>query len=143
MTSPWGYQLTFSPSRILNAQAFQSGGAGMATTAPDYMRFLAALSSGGGPILQPETVRRALANQTGAIEQAPGKRFSFLGSYTIDPAEAGMPWPAGTNSWGGIYGHIWSIDPARDIAMVSLTNTVLYGGEGAFPLALREAIYAE
>ena len=141
MASPWGDRLTFSPSRILNPAAFQSGGAGMATTAPDYIRFLSAILSGGGPILRPDTVRRALANQTGEIEQAPGKRFSYLGSHTIDPTVAELPWPAGTNSWGGIYGHIWSIDPMSDIAMVSLTNTALYGGEGAFPLALRRAIY--
>ncbi|WP_019994583.1 serine hydrolase domain-containing protein [Aureimonas ureilytica] len=142
MTSPWGSELTFSPSRILNPAAFQSGGAGMATTASDFMRFLLAVEAGGAPILQRETVARALANQTGAIEQAPGKRFGYLGSLTVDPAEAGLPWPAGTTSWGGIYGHIWSIDPLSEISMVSLTNTALYGGEGAFPQALREAIYA-
>ncbi len=71
-----------------------------------------------------------------------GKRFGYLGSLTVDPVEAGLPWPAGTTSWGGIYGHIWSIDPLSGISMVSLTNTALYGGEGAFPQALREAIYA-
>lgn len=143
MASPWGSELTFSPSRILNHHAFQSGGAGMATTAPDFLRFLQVVLAGGAPILQPETVRLALANQTGDIEQAPGKRFGYLGSLTVDPVEAGLPWPAGTTSWGGIYGHIWSIDPASDIAMVSMTNTALYGGEGAFPQRLREAVYAD
>ena len=38
-----GAGMLFSPSRILRPDSFQSGGAGMAGTAPDIMRFLEAI----------------------------------------------------------------------------------------------------
>ncbi len=139
--NPWNGVTTFSPKRIFNAKAFQSGGGGMATTAPDYMRFLIAVTQGGAPILQSETTRAALQNQMG-YERDRGQAFSFFGSYTVDPARANLPWTAGTNNWGGIYGHVWSIEPSRKICSVSLTNTAFYGGELEYPFRLRQAIHA-
>ncbi|WP_061907424.1 serine hydrolase domain-containing protein [Devosia sp. Leaf420] len=139
--NPWNAVTTFSPKRIFNAQAFQSGGGGMATTAPDYMRFLMAVTQGGAPILEAQTARAALQDQMG-YERDPGQAFSFFGSYTVDPARAILPWTAGTNNWGGIYGHVWSIEPSRKICSVSLTNTAFYGGELEYPLRLRQAIHA-
>ncbi|WP_338723483.1 serine hydrolase domain-containing protein [Devosia sp. XK-2] len=140
--NPWGGVTTFSPERIFNEKAFECGGGGMATTAPDFMRFLNAILGGGGPILKPETAKKAMRDQMG-YEREPGQAFSFLGSYTVDPQRADLYWPAGTNNWGGIYGHIWSMDPVNRICMVSLSNTAFYGGELAFPRALRKAVYAE
>ena len=139
--NPWGGETTFSPNRIFNEQAFQSGGAGMATTAPDFLRFLEAILHGGKSILGAEMAAQAMANQID-FEREPGAGFSFLGSYTVDPARAGHDWPAGTVNWGGIYGHIWSIDPVQRISAVSLSNTAFYGGEKAYPQALRRAIHA-
>lgn len=138
----WNGVTTFSPNRIFNSNAFQSGGGGMATTAPDFMRFLNAILQDGGSILAPTTAQKAMADQMG-YEREPGQSFSFLGSYTNDPVRADLSWPAGTNNWGGIYGHIWSIDPVNRISMVSLSNTAFYGGELAFPYALRKAVYAD
>jgi CubicO group peptidase (beta-lactamase class C family) len=141
-TNPWGGTTTFSPGRIFNERAFHSGGAGMATTAPDFMRFLTAITMGGSGILGEETTAEALRNQL-PFEREPGQAFSFLGSYNIDPARSGVRTRAGTNNWGGIYGHIWSIDPERKICAVSLSNTAFYGGELDFPQALRAAIHAD
>lgn len=140
--NPWNGVTTFSPKRIFNEKAFQSGGGGMATTGPDFMRFLNAMLDNGGPVLAPETARQAMEDQMG-YEREPGQAFSFLGSYTTDPVKADLFWPAGTNNWGGIYGHIWSIDPVNRISMVSLSNTAFYGGELAFPRALRKAVYQD
>ncbi len=140
--NPWGGMTTFSPERIFNDKAFECGGGGMATTAPDFMRFLNAMLDNGGPVLAPETSRQAMDDQMG-YEREPGQAFSFLGSYTTDPNKADLFWPAGTNNWGGIYGHIWSIDPVNRISMVSLSNTAFYGGELAFPRALRKAVYQD
>ncbi|WP_286718396.1 serine hydrolase domain-containing protein [Devosia sp. 63-57] len=142
VNNPWGGVTTFSPERIFNENAFECGGGGMATTGPDFMRFLNAILADGGPILAPETARAALKDQMG-YEREPGQAFSFLGSYTVDPVRADLYWPAGTNNWGGIYGHIWSIDPVNRITMVSLSNTAFYGGELAFPRALRKAVYTD
>lgn len=140
--NPWGGVTSFSPSRIFNSKAFQSGGAGMATTAADFLGFLESMLHGGGPVLTPATAANALRNQMG-FEREPGQAFSFLGSYTIDPNRAGHPWAAGTNNWGGIYGHVWSIDPINRISMVSLSNTAFYGGELEYPRALRRAVYTD
>src|SRR6202012_3757214 len=63
--SPEGRTITFSPGRIFNPKAFQSGGAGAAGTAPDLLTFLETLRQGGGVILKPETVDRGFANQIG------------------------------------------------------------------------------
>lgn len=140
--NPWGGVTTFSPKRIFNEQAFQSGGGGMATTAPDYIRFLNAIVLGGEPILQRATAVDAMKNHM-AFERAEGQGFSLLGSYVVDPVRADLTLPTGANNWGGIYGHIWSLDPARKISAVSLSNTAFYGGELAYPRALRLAIHAE
>ncbi|MCP8882123.1 beta-lactamase family protein [Devosia sp. XJ19-1] len=140
--NPWGGVTTFSPSRIFNDKAFQSGGGGMAMTAPDFMRFLMAMVEDGGPVLRPETARMALQNHM-SFERDPGQGFSLLGSYVVDPARADLTLPAGANNWGGIYGHVWSIDPATGISAVSLSNTAFYGGELAYPRALRHAIHAD
>ena len=140
--NPWGGVTTFSPKRIFNERAFQSGGGGMATTAPDYMRFLMAISQGGGPILAPETAADAVRNHMG-YERDAGQGFSLLGSYVIDPVRADLTLPAGANNWGGIYGHIWSLDPKTKISAVSLSNTAFYGGEVAYPRALRRAVHAQ
>lgn len=142
VNNPWGGVTTFSPARIFNDKAFECGGGGMATTAPDFMRFLDAMLDNGGSVLAPETARQAMQDQMG-YEREPGQAFSFLGSYTTDPVKADLYWPAGTNNWGGIYGHIWSIDPVNRISMVSLSNTAFYGGELAFPRALRQAVYSD
>ena len=112
----------------------------MAMTAPDFLRFLNAIVQGGGPILKPETAAEALRNQL-SFEREPGQGFSLLGSFALDPVRAGLTLPAGANNWGGIYGHIWSLDPATRITAVSLSNTAFYGGELAYPRALRHAIH--
>lgn len=138
--NPWGGVTTFSPGRIFNQKAFQSGGGGMATTGPDFIRFLMALVQDGGPILKPETARMALQNQM-TFEREAGQGFSFMGSYVVDPLRANLTLPAGANNWGGIYGHVWSLDPATGICAVSLSNTAFYGGEMAYPRALRSAVH--
>lgn len=140
--NPWGGVTTFSPKRIFNDKAFQSGGGGMATTAPDYIRFLDAIVRGGGPILKPETASEALKNHMG-YERAAGQAFSLLGSYVIDPVRADLTLPAGANNWGGIYGHVWSMDPETKVSAVSLSNTAFYGGELAYPRALRSAVHLQ
>ena len=61
----------------------------------------------------------------------------------MDPVRADLTLPAGANNWGGIYGHVWSIDPATGICSVSLSNTAFYGGELAYPRALRQAVHAD
>ncbi len=86
----------FSPERIFNADAPQSGGAGMAGTADDVMRMLDSYN-GSNPILTPATLAEALANQIGAIPRGPGdagKRFGLIGAVVDDPKAARTSSPA-------------------------------------------------
>ncbi|MFN7090482.1 MAG: serine hydrolase domain-containing protein [Allorhizobium sp.] len=147
MPDPWvsgdeeNWRTVFSPGRIFNPRAFQSGGAGMAGTAQDFLRLLEMLRTGGGGLLSPETARAALANQIGEIESEPGYRFTFVGGLVTDPAAAMTALPKGAIQWGGVYGNTWFIDPAERLTVVSLTNNALEGCNGAYPEMLRAAVY--
>lgn len=134
----------FSPARILNPKAFHSGGAGMAGTAPDLLKFLETLRQGGAPILSRASVAAGFSNQIGAAPRGPndaGTRFGFFGAIITDPALAHSPCAPGTIRWGGVYGNSWFIDPANELSVVALTNTALEGCDGAFPDAIRDAVY--
>ncbi|MBL0374739.1 beta-lactamase family protein [Rhizobium sp. KVB221] len=148
MSDPWtatddaGWTLGFSPSRIFNSKAFQSGGAGMAGTADDIMRLLEALRAGGAGVLRPETVRMGFANQIGALEMDdPGVKFGYFGAVVDDPARAMTPQSRGTIRWGGVYGLNWFIDPEEKLSAVSVTNNALEGCMGAFPDQIVNAVY--
>lgn len=147
MPDPWvsgdeeAWRTVFSPARIFNPRAFQSGGAGMAGTAKDVMRLLEMLRSDGSSFLKPETAGAALSNQIGDVEGEPGYRFTFVGGLVVDPAAAMTALPKGAIQWGGVYGNTWFIDPAERLTVVSLTNNALEGCTGAYPEMLRAAVY--
>jgi CubicO group peptidase (beta-lactamase class C family) len=139
-----GSVTVFSPSRIFNPKAFQSGGAGAVGSASDILTFLEALRIGGGPILLPQTVEMATRNQVGDLPRRPhdaGQRFGFLGAVLDDPAAARSPQARGTFRWGGVYGHDWSVDPANGITILSMSNTPVEGCNGPFPKQIRNAVY--
>ena len=139
----WGGITTYDPKRIFDAQAFQSGGGGMAGTAPDFMTLLEALRTGGGEILKPETVARGMADQTPQLAQAqgPGWKFGYFGAWLDDPQAGQSPAPRGTVRWGGIYGHNWFIDPVNGLSVLSMSNTGLEGSDGAYRDEVRNAVY--
>ncbi len=133
----------FAPARLFNPKAFQSGGAGMASTITDMMIFFDALRDGGGPILQPQSVENAMSNHIGDLKRDDaGQRFGLFGAVLADPVAAASPQSMGTVSWGGIYGNTWFIDPARGLTVVALTNTAPEGCLGQFPNLVRDAVYA-
>jgi CubicO group peptidase (beta-lactamase class C family) len=135
-------RLTFSPSRALDANAYPSGGAGMVGTAPEVMRFLETIRSGGIPILSVRMAASMMRNQIGSLMgPAPGIGFGFGGAVIVDPAAAKTPQSPGTWQWGGIYGHSWFVDPERKLTVVALTNTGLEGMWGKFTTDLRDAVY--
>lgn len=137
-----GGQLTYSPSRALDPKAFPSGGAGMVGTAPDIMRFLEAVRTGGKPIVSAATAANMMRNQIGSLAgPQPGIGFGFGASVVVDPAAAHTPQSQGTWQWGGIYGHSWFVDPARKLTVVALTNTGLEGMWGKFTTDLRDTVY--
>ncbi len=140
-----GTSLAYSPSRAFDPQAFPSGGAGMTGSAPDMLRFLETIRSGGGTILPAAATAQMLRNQTGTLaldEIGPGWSFGYGGAVLTDPAAAQTPQSAGTWFWGGVYGHSWFVDPQQELSVVALTNTALEGMMGQFTLDVRNAVYA-
>ena len=135
--------LRFAPSRIFDPRSFASGGGGMAGTAEDFLLFIEAIRTGGAPILEPATIEQMTALQIGprAETRGPGWGFGFGWAVLADPAAAGTPQSEGTLQWGGAYGHSWFVDPARSLSVVALTNTAFEGMGGAFPTAVRNAVY--
>lgn len=142
-----GAGIRFAPSRILNRDSFPSGGAGMAGTATDFIRFLEAIRQGGAPILEPASAAAMMSNQIGDLrlntEPTPSWGFGFGGAVLMDRHLAGVPQANGTWKWGGVYGHHWYVDPSRRLTVTALTNTAVEGLFGKFPEELMAAVYGD
>jgi CubicO group peptidase (beta-lactamase class C family) len=133
--------VAFCPVRLLDPRAFPSGGAGMAGTASDVLKFLETLRAGG--LLQPQTLSAMFKVQALTREHAegPGWEFGFGGAVLVDPKATGTPQAPGTLQWNGAYGHKWFIDPANELTTVALTNTAFEGMIGRFTVDVRNAVY--
>jgi CubicO group peptidase (beta-lactamase class C family) len=140
---PAGAAIRFAPSRVFDAASYLSGGAGLAGTAADFLRFLEAIRLGGAPILQPATVAQMTSDQVGAQAQTrgPGWGFGYGWAVLANPGLSGAPQGPGTLQWGGVYGHSWLVDPTKALSVVAFTNTALEGMNGRFVVDLHNAIY--
>lgn len=137
--------IKFAPDRIFDQGSFPSGGAGMAMSAPDFLRFLEAIRTGGGPVVGPATAKAMMTNQTGdmlIVTNGPGWGFGFGGCVLVDPAAAGVPFAPGMWRWGGVYGHSWFVDPSTETSMVLMTNTSTEGMSGQLAQDLAAAAAA-
>jgi CubicO group peptidase (beta-lactamase class C family) len=147
MTDPYdmsmeGLNLRFSPARIFDSASFPSGGAGLAGTARDYLRFAEALRLGGAPVLSPATARAMRENQLGDIAApllGPGAQFGLGVGIVVDPAAAKSPKGRGSFGWSGIYGTDFWVDPSARMSVVILTNVA---GDSPLGMDLQNAIYA-
>ena len=134
--------ISFTPGRTFDAASFASGGTGMNGTAGDVLKLLEALRSGGGTVIRPETAAAMTTDAIADLETTmPGWGWGLGFGVLRDPVAAATPQTAGTWRWGGVYGHSWFVDPTLDLTVVALTNTAIAGMTGAFPDALRDAIY--
>ncbi|WP_413991062.1 serine hydrolase domain-containing protein [Labrys okinawensis] len=135
--------LFFCPPRAFDPTSFPSGGGGMVGTAGDFLTFIEAVRQGGAPILSPASVHLLSENAIGGFDTGvPGRGFSLGWSISRDPTAAGLPYTVSTWQWGGVYGHSWFVDPVRKLSVVSFTNTAVAGVNGAYPDAIRDAVYA-
>ena len=137
--------IKFAPDRIFDPGSFPSGGAGMACTAPDFLSFIEAIRQGGGGVVGAETAKAMMTNQTGEhliVTSGPGVGFGFGGAVITDASVAASPLPNGAWMWGGVYGHTWFVDPARELSFVLMTNTSTEGMSGTFAQDLTAAAAA-
>ena len=135
--------ISFAPDRMYDAGSYASGGGGMSGTAPDFLTLLEALRKGGAPVLNRASVALLATIKPGDLEIfRPGWKWPLGWSVLEDPAKMGTPQSPGTWAWGGVYGNSWFVDPAKALSTVIMTNTAVAGMTGAFPDAVRDAIYA-
>ena len=138
----------------------ESGGGGLYSTAPDYLRFLAMLLRGGDAVLRPETIAAMGRNQIGALDVTllrsalphlsndaeffPGKPKGWGYGFVIN-GEAGHAGRAANSlAWAGLANCYYWIDPAHGVAGVLLTQVLPFADSGVLGLldAFETAVYA-
>lgn len=101
---------------------FPDGAAGLVSTADDLLAFARMLSRGGDPVLTAEQVREMTHDQLTARQRESGAVFlggrgwGFGTSVVLDG-----PW-AGAVGWDGGLGTSFLVHPARDLAVIALTQ---------------------
>lgn len=135
-----------SSGRVYDAQAYESGGAGMLGSAGDYLKLLECLRLGGAPLLSLPNTLALLGNAIGEVTlkgRGPGWTFGLGPLILDDPLAAGQPQGVGTWSWCGLYGSHYWVDPVAEVSLVVLTNTAVAGAWGGLADALVEAVYRD
>jgi methyl acetate hydrolase len=134
-----------------NVSEVFSGGGGIYSTAPDYLKLLQALLNGGSlretGILRPETVALMSENQIGNLEAGILKttnpalsndvdffpdvrlRWGLGHMINIDPVPNGRK--AGSLTWAGLFNTYYWIDPATRIAGVIMMQILPFADRQA------------
>jgi CubicO group peptidase (beta-lactamase class C family) len=119
---------------------FCAGGAGLWSTADDYLRFARMLLAGGTldgvRVLSEESVRLMRTDRlTDEQKREPflgapfwvGRGFGLNLSVVTDPAKSRQlfgPGGLGTFSWPGAYGTWWQADPSADVILIYLIQNL-------------------
>jgi CubicO group peptidase (beta-lactamase class C family) len=134
------------PSRLF------SGGAGLVSTAPDYLRFCQMLLNGGeldgARILSPATVELMTTNSLPAdirfalnvIGPETGASFGLGFAIRTNPEASQVPGSVGTFTWGGLWGTTFWIDPTEKLIAVLMIQ-VAPSASGPYQSAFRNLTY--
>jgi CubicO group peptidase (beta-lactamase class C family) len=112
------------------------GGAGLTSTASDYVRFVQMLLNGGEldgvQILSPKTVELMRADVLGDLPKVataglppPGYGFGLTFAVNRGPAQTGSIVSRGEYNWGGAAGTSFWIDPQEQMVGVWMMQTML------------------
>jgi CubicO group peptidase (beta-lactamase class C family) len=109
------------------------GGAGMVSTAQDYLRFAQMLLNGGEldgvRILAPATVQLMTSNHLAAnLMLKPGLGWGYDCAVFTDPQEADRVAGKGTFYWWGAADTWFWVDPANDVVFVGMTQRLFGPG---------------
>ena len=133
------------------ARRWESGGAGLVSTAGDYARFLQMLLNGGEldgkRYLKRETVALMTSDQigpeTGIIHDPfyfPGPTSGFgLGFAVRTSPPPGTNWPLGEYRWDGAGGSFYFVDPVDEMIGIFMVMSPTQGGR--IQLDLKTMIY--
>jgi CubicO group peptidase (beta-lactamase class C family) len=145
-------------SRYLREPTFLSGGGGLVSTTPDYLRFCQMLLNGGeldgARVLGRKTVELMTCNHLpgGADLQAvtvmgeygetgfPGMGFGLTVAVAQAPAVTGVIGSGGEYMWGGAASTTFWVDPAEDLTVVFMTQ-LLPSGTFNFRSQLKALVY--
>ena len=128
------YQLPDGSERT-DGNAYQSAGAGLVSTADDYLRFLRMLLGGGEldgvRVLKRDTVKAMTSNQIGEFScgfPIHGDKFGLgVGVHSPESEQKNGASP-GTFGWGGFFHTYAWADPNRQVAGVLMTQLHPNGG---------------
>lgn len=102
-----------------------SGGAGLVSTAYDYVRFLELIRNGGKlddvQLVKPETIAMMTQNQVGTTYSSRGLGFGY-GFETTDAPGSKGPEPVGSYGWSGAYGTYYRVAPKEKLVIVMFTQ---------------------
>jgi CubicO group peptidase (beta-lactamase class C family) len=133
LTAPSG-TLVFDYSR---PPGTASGGAGLVSTATDYLRFAQMLLNGGEldgvRILAPATVKLLASNHLAqdirakaeeSFSEHTGMGFGVDVAVVLDSARAGTLRAEGSYDWGGAAGTWFWIDPRNDVIFIGMIQVM-------------------
>jgi CubicO group peptidase (beta-lactamase class C family) len=124
-------------SRYLRAPRLHAGGAGLVSTAADYLRFCRMLLNKGAlegvRLLGRKTVELMMSNHLRGDMAAMGQKrwsessmegigFGLGFSVMLDPARAQILGTPGEVAWGGAASTAFWVDPAEEMAVILLTQ---------------------
>jgi CubicO group peptidase (beta-lactamase class C family) len=129
-----------------------SGGAGLASTAPDYLRFCQMLLNGGeldgARILSPLAVAAMTTDDMPAgvhfagslVGPKYGSSWGLGFEIRTDPVKSNAPGSVGSFRWSGAWGTYFWVDPAEKLAVVQMIQAVPGAAGEAFS-AIRRLTY--
>ena len=109
-------------------RTYFSGGAGLVSTAQDYLRFLQMFLNGGEldgvRLLSPRTVEMMTRNGIGEINVGPGLKFGLGFAIAEDPSLMANPHSHGTYYWGGIFNTRFFVDPTEELIGIIMSQRI-------------------
>ena len=125
---------TGSAVRLMDVRSppqFESGGAGLVSTAADYARFLQMMQNGGTlddvRLLSRKTIEFMTADHLGSITGPsdllpPGYGFGLGFAVRLHAGIAQVPGSVGQYFWGGLAGTVFWVDPVEQLFAILLTQ---------------------
>ena len=135
-------------------QTFFSGGGGIVSTVPDFLRFCQMLLNGGEldgvRILKPETVRLMTTNSLppdihiAGHEAGPafGTGWGLGFAVRTNPDFSLIPGAVGSFNWQGSWGTFFSVDPVQKLILVMMMQRSQHSENGFYFNAIRRLPYA-
>jgi hypothetical protein len=151
---PGAQPAPLSDGDVGKPQTFFSGGGGIVSTVPDFLRFCQMLLNGGEldgvRILKSETVRLMMTNSLppemhlAGHEAGPayGTGWGLGFAIRTNPDFSWIPGAVGSFNWQGSWGTFFSVDPVQKLILVMMMQRQQYTDNGFYFNAIRHLPYA-